>query len=53
MYYLNAMAGPAERAWRIRDDPAHAWFRHTWDNQAVDPRVLDAMPAGGPDDISA
>ncbi|WP_393058794.1 5-deoxy-glucuronate isomerase [Streptomyces sp. LN549] len=26
------MAGPhAERAWRITDDPAHAWVRETWD----------------------
>ncbi|MGW1225505.1 5-deoxy-glucuronate isomerase [Streptomyces sp. NPDC001515] len=31
MYYLNVMAGPHdERAWRITDDPAHAWVRDTW-----------------------
>ena len=40
MYYLNVMAGPgAERAWRITDDPAHAWVRDTWASQAVDPRL--------------
>ena len=28
LYYLNVMAGPGpERAWRICDDPAHAWVR--------------------------
>lgn len=28
LYYLNVMAGPnEERAWLIRDDPAHAWIR--------------------------
>lgn len=31
LYYLNVMAGPdAGRAWRITDDPAHAWIRTTW-----------------------
>ncbi len=40
MYYLNVMAGPGpERAWRITDDPAHAWVRDTWAAQAVDPRL--------------
>lgn len=40
MYYLNVMAGPGkERAWRICDDPSHAWVRQTWDSQAVDPRL--------------
>ena len=43
MYYLNVMAGPgAERAWKIVDDPEHAWLRGTWDDQAVDPRRLPA-----------
>ena len=47
MYYLNVMAGPgAERAWRIVDDPEHAWLRGTWDDQAVDPRLpLHANPS--------
>jgi 5-deoxy-glucuronate isomerase len=41
MYYLNVMAGPGpERAWRITDDPAHAWVRDTWRDQAVDPRLV-------------
>jgi 5-deoxy-glucuronate isomerase len=40
LYYLNVMAGPgAERAWRICDDPAHAWVRGTWDDQEIDPRL--------------
>jgi len=41
MYYLNVMAGPGpERAWRITDDPAHAWIRDTWPALAIDPRLL-------------
>ena len=44
LYYLNVMAGPGpERAWLICDDPAHAWIRHSWDAQPVDPR----LPFGG------
>ncbi|PXX10521.1 5-deoxy-glucuronate isomerase [Mycolicibacterium moriokaense] len=40
MYYLNVMAGAgAERAWKIVDDPEHAWLRGTWDRQDVDPRL--------------
>jgi 5-deoxy-glucuronate isomerase len=40
MYYLNVMAGPGEeRAWRICDDPSHAWVRQTWSEQAIDPRL--------------
>jgi 5-deoxy-glucuronate isomerase len=40
LYYLNVMAGPgAERAWLVRDDPAHAWVRGTWAGQPVDPRL--------------
>jgi 5-deoxy-glucuronate isomerase len=39
LYYLNVMAGPGERAWRFRDDPAHAWIRDTWAGQDVDPRL--------------
>jgi len=40
MYYLNVMAGPSEeRAWKIVDDPEHAWLRDTWEDQAVDPRL--------------
>ena len=44
LYYLNVMAGPGrERAWRICDDPAHAWVRDTWADDEVDPR----LPVGG------
>ena len=40
LYYLNVMAGPSpERAWRICDDPAHAWVRGTWAGQETDPRL--------------
>jgi 5-deoxy-glucuronate isomerase len=40
LYYLNVMAGPsADRAWLICDDPAHAWVRGTWADQAPDPRL--------------
>ncbi len=40
LYYLNVMAGPSpERAWRICDDPAHAWIRDTWSGQETDPRL--------------
>jgi 5-deoxy-glucuronate isomerase len=45
LYYLNVMAGPGERAWRFTDDPDHAWFRATWDEQEIDPRLpLTAAP---------
>jgi len=46
LYYLNAMAGPGERAWRVCDDPAHAWVRGSWPEQPVDPRVLAILGAG-------
>ncbi len=40
MYYLNVMAGPSpERAWRISDDPDHAWVRDAWAGQRIDPRL--------------
>jgi 5-deoxy-glucuronate isomerase len=39
MYYLNVMAGPAERLWRFTDDPAHAWIRDTWRDERIDPRL--------------
>jgi 5-deoxy-glucuronate isomerase len=46
LYYLNVMAGPGEdRAWRIVDDPAHAWIRETWASQDVDPRLPLHSPA--------
>jgi 5-deoxy-glucuronate isomerase len=47
LYYLNVMAGPGpERAWRIVDDPAHAWVRETWAAEDVDPRLPLHSPAG-------
>ncbi|WIM99146.1 5-deoxy-glucuronate isomerase [Actinoplanes oblitus] len=39
LYYLNVMAGPGERRWLIRDDPAHGWVRGTWTTQQIDPRL--------------
>ncbi len=40
LYYLNIMAGPGpERAWRVTDDPAHAWIKDGWANEAIDPRL--------------
>ncbi|UOQ90915.1 5-deoxy-glucuronate isomerase [Agromyces endophyticus] len=46
LYYLNVMAGPGERVWRITDEPAHAWVRDTWNDEAVDPRLpYPAAPA--------
>jgi 5-deoxy-glucuronate isomerase len=52
LYYLNVMAGPGpERAWRIVDDPAHAWVRDTWAHEDVDPRLPlhspDRLPQNG------
>lgn len=44
LYYLNVLAGPAEkRSMAFCDDPRHAWIRGTWDAQRVDDRV----PFGG------
>jgi 5-deoxy-glucuronate isomerase len=49
LYYLNVMAGPGpERAWRIVDDPQHAWIRGTWAAEDVDPRLPLHSPAGAP-----
>ena len=45
LYYLNVMAGPGERAWRFRDDPAHAWIRETWTGREIDARL--PMAAAG------
>ena len=48
LYYLNVMAGPdPERVWLISDDPAHAWVRGLWAEQAIDPR-LPVAPAPHP-----
>lgn len=40
MYYLNVMAGPAEkREWKVTDDPNHTWVRDMLDAQEPDPRL--------------
>lgn len=39
MYYLNVMAGPGERTWKITDHPEHAFVRDTWETQPIDPRL--------------
>jgi len=38
MYYLNVMAGPAERAWRVCLDPAHERLGEILGSLAPDPR---------------
>jgi 5-deoxy-glucuronate isomerase len=38
MYYLNVMAGPAERAWRTCTDPAHEWLWELFAELGPDPR---------------
>jgi 5-deoxy-glucuronate isomerase len=38
MYYLNVMAGPAERAWRVCLDPTHEWLAEVLESTAKDPR---------------
>ncbi|MEV0896112.1 5-deoxy-glucuronate isomerase [Actinoplanes sp. NPDC049802] len=39
LYYLNVMAGPGERRWLVRDDPAHGWVRGRWAAERVDSRL--------------
>ncbi|MEZ0073471.1 5-deoxy-glucuronate isomerase [Planotetraspora sp. GP83] len=40
LYYLNVLAGPAEkRSMAFCDDPRHAWIRSSWAGQPIDPRV--------------
>ena len=41
MYYLNVMAGPGEREWKITDHPEQAWVRATWTEQEFDPRLVE------------
>jgi 5-deoxy-glucuronate isomerase len=38
MYYLNVMAGPAERAWRVCLDPTHEWLAAKLSEEDPDPR---------------
>jgi 5-deoxy-glucuronate isomerase len=54
LYYLNVMAGPsADRAWLIRDDPAHTWVRDTWAGQDLDPRLPLTSPTTTPQEARA
>ena len=40
LYFLNVLAGEGpERTMAFCDDPAHAWVRDSWRDQAVDPRL--------------
>ena len=47
MYYLNVMAGPAERAWRISMDPTHEWLTGLLEELGPDPRC-PLVTAEGP-----
>jgi 5-deoxy-glucuronate isomerase len=47
MYYLNVMAGPAERAWRISMDPNHEWLTGLLEELGPDPRC-PLVTAEGP-----
>jgi 5-deoxy-glucuronate isomerase len=47
MYYLNVMAGPAERAWRVCLDPAHERLGELLGSLAPDPRC-PLVTADGP-----
>jgi 5-deoxy-glucuronate isomerase len=47
MYYLNVMAGPAERAWRVCLDPAHEWLQEHLASLGPDPRC-PMVTAEGP-----
>jgi 5-deoxy-glucuronate isomerase len=38
LYYLNVMAGPAERAWRVCLDPEHEWLADVLQAAGPDPR---------------
>lgn len=39
LYHLNVLAGPGERHWLARDDPAHGWVRGRWAAERVDARL--------------
>jgi 5-deoxy-glucuronate isomerase len=52
MYYLNVMAGPAERAWRACTDPAHEWLWGLFEELGPDPRC-PMTTADGPVAIAA
>jgi 5-deoxy-glucuronate isomerase len=50
MYYLNVMAGPAERAWRVCLDPAHERLGELLGSLAPDPRC-PLVTAEGPREV--
>jgi 5-deoxy-glucuronate isomerase len=50
MYYLNVMAGPAERAWRICLDPAHERLGELLGSLGPDPRC-PLVTADGPREV--
>ncbi|HEY7400686.1 MAG TPA: 5-deoxy-glucuronate isomerase [Actinomycetota bacterium] len=50
MYYLNVMAGPAERAWRVCLDPAHEWLAEAFGRESPDPRC-PLVTAAGPREV--
>ncbi|WP_139415567.1 5-deoxy-glucuronate isomerase [Agromyces laixinhei] len=47
LYYLNVMAGPGERVWRITDEPAHEWVRESWEREPPDDRLPYVRAAKG------
>jgi 5-deoxy-glucuronate isomerase len=49
LYYLNVMAGPDDRVWKIADDPRHAWVRETWASEQIDPRLPITSESNGAD----
>jgi 5-deoxy-glucuronate isomerase len=46
MYYLNVMAGPGERAWRVSMDPQHEWLLEHLRGLGPDPRCPLTSAAG-------
>jgi 5-deoxy-glucuronate isomerase len=46
MYYLNVMAGPGERAWRVCMDPEHEWLVEHLRRLGPDPRCPLTSAAG-------
>ncbi|MDE3065245.1 MAG: 5-deoxy-glucuronate isomerase [Acidobacteriota bacterium] len=47
LYFLNVLAGASRpRTMAFCDDPAHAWVRASWRDQAVDPRLPLATHRG-------
>jgi 5-deoxy-glucuronate isomerase len=51
LYYLNVMAGPDERAWKISYDPSHEGVMEAWKRLELDPRcpMTSALGRAEPD----